>query len=330
MLLISKTPLRVSFFGGGTDYPEYFRHRRGAVIGMAINKYIYIAALKLSGIQSYKYRLAYSQVERTSSVSDIQHPVVKAALDYHSLDQPLDISVMADMPANAGLGSSSTFTVGLLNLLSKIRSENVTKLDLALRAIHLERDLLTENVGVQDQMHAAFGGLNRFEFDAKGYKITPLMIRGDCLNTLLESLFLVYTGVTRHASSVVSDQVVKTREGYIDAPLEEMLQLVDHAYEVILNSEPSEMVASLGALLNEAWRLKKAFSTKISNQAIDDFYSQLRSAGALGCKLCGAGGGGFFLAVVPQDRRQRFFDIVGAEKITALGIDTQGSTILYQ
>lgn len=330
MLLISKTPLRVSFFGGGTDYPEYFRHRRGAVIGMAINKYIYIAALKLSGVQSYKYRLAYSQVERTSSVADIQHPVVKAALDHYGIDQPLDISVMADMPANAGLGSSSTFTVGLLHLLSKIRSENVTKLDLALRAIHLERDLLTENVGVQDQMHAAFGGLNRFEFDAKGYKITPLMMRGDCLNALLASLFLVYTGVTRHASSVVFDQVAKTREGLIEKPLEEMLQLVDHAYEVILNPEPNEMVASLGALLNEAWRLKKAFSTQVSNQAINDLYQQLRGAGALGCKLCGAGGGGFFLAVVPPEQRKRFFDIVGAEKITTLGIDTQGSTILYQ
>ncbi len=156
MMLISRTPMRVSLFGGGTDYPDYFRHRRGAVLGLAIDKYIYIAALKLSGIQSYNYRIAYSQVELVNCVNDIQHKAVKAAFEHYGIMRAIDLSVMADMPASSGLGSSSTFAVGLLNLIAHLREEKVTKLDLALRAIHLERDLVQENVGVQDQLHASF------------------------------------------------------------------------------------------------------------------------------------------------------------------------------
>ena len=172
-MIVSRTPLRISFFGGGTDYPEYFERARGAVLGMAIDKYIYISALRLTSVLDYKYRISYSKIETVSAISEIQHPVVRAVLDHHGLDQPLDISILADLPARSGLGSSSAFTVGFLNLVGTLRHQTMTKLDLARSAVYIERDVLGENVGVQDQYHAAFGGLNRFDFETGRTRLSP-------------------------------------------------------------------------------------------------------------------------------------------------------------
>jgi len=329
MMLISRTPMRVSLFGGGTDYPDYYKNRRGAVVGLAIDKYIYIAALKLSGIQPYHYRLAYSQVEHVDCVTDIQHKAVKAAFDYYQILRPLDVSVMADMPASSGLGSSSTFSVGLLNLIAHLRDEKVTKLDLALRAIHLERELLQENVGVQDQLHASFGGINRFDFDSKHYRVTPMMMHSECLSYLMQSLVLVHTGVTRHASKVVTSQLAHTRSGKITKQLDSMLNMVDEAAEILTSNDPNAMLENLGKILHESWMLKRTLSPEISSQEIDALYDLCMHFGALGGKLCGAGGGGFLLMLVPPNKFDAFVKAVAPAKVINIGLDTQGSTIIY-
>jgi D-glycero-alpha-D-manno-heptose-7-phosphate kinase len=329
MMIITRTPMRISLFGGGTDYPEYFNKHRGAVIGLAIDKYIYIAALRMSGTQSYRFRLAYSQVETVDQIEQLQHRAVRAAFAHHDVKESLDISIMADMPASSGLGSSSCFAVGMLNLIARLKNERPTKLDLALRAIHLERELIQENVGVQDQMHASFGGINRFDFDAGSYRITPILLRGDSLQYLLDSLVLVHTGVTRHASQVVASQVARTRAGAIDTSLERLLDIVDEGERVLRESTGRVLVTRIGEMLHDSWVVKKTLSPHVSSQAIDDLYERSLHAGAVGGKLCGAGGGGFLLMVVPAEQKNSFIDAMQPHRVIPIGLDTTGSTIIH-
>jgi len=331
MLIMSRTPLRVSFFGGGTDYPEYFRApgMRGAVVGMAINKYIYIGALRIDGIQSYRYRVSYSQIERVDAVPEIQHNVVRAGLQHFGWDNPLDISVMSDMPASTGLGSSSSFTVGFINLLSRLSKQTITKLDLARQATRLEHDVLQERVGVQDQLHAAFGGINRFDFDAKGTRIQPLAMTGICQSALTASLLLIYTGTTRHASATLDEQIEKTKSRRIDRELGSLLAMVDEAMTILEGEDPDRLLRDFGRMMHEGWLVKKSLSSRISQPHIDELYDNAMSHGATGGKLCGAGGGGFLLMVVPPQARQRVIAAVRPAKCIDLALDTEGSTILY-
>jgi D-glycero-alpha-D-manno-heptose-7-phosphate kinase len=329
MMLITRTPMRISLFGGGTDYPEYFKKHRGAVIGLAIDKYIYIAALRMSGTQNYRYRLAYSQVETVDQIEHLQHRAVRAALGHYQVAESLDLSIMADMPASSGLGSSSCFAVGMLNLIARLKNERPTKLDLALRAIHLERELIQENVGVQDQMHAAFGGINRFDFDAGSYRITPILLRGDSLQYLLDSLVLVHTGVTRHASQVVASQVARTREGAIDDSLGRLLDIVDEGERVLRESSGAALITQIGEMLHDSWALKRTLSPHVTSPAIDALYERCRSHGAVGGKLCGAGGGGFLLMIVPAEGKARFIESMHPHRVIPIGLDTVGSTIIH-
>jgi D-glycero-alpha-D-manno-heptose-7-phosphate kinase len=328
MLITSRTPLRVSFFGGGTDYPEYFQRARGAVVGMTIDRYVYIAALRLSSTLDYRYRLSYSRVETVKAVSDLQHPLVRTALQHFEISEPLDISVMADLPARSGLGSSSAFAVGFINLLAGLRRRQITKLDLARQAVFVERELLHENVGVQDQYHAAFGGLNRFDFAAERTRISPVQMTGECLSALTSSLFLMYTGVTRFASATLDEQMQKTRSGAVDRDLSHLLVLTGQAVDVLEGGDPERMLKEFGAMLHEGWETKKRLSSKVSNPAIDAMYDAARAAGALGGKLCGAGSGGFLLMLVPPECQPRFEERFAASGIIRVNIDTIGSTIL--
>ncbi len=327
-MIVSRTPLRVSFFGGGTDYPEYFRRARGAVIGMAIDKYVYIAALSLSSVLDYHYRLSYSKVETVGCVDDIQHPVVRSVIQHCGLTDPLDLSIMADLPARSGLGSSSSFTVGFLNLVHALQKRPLTKIDLARQAVYVERELLAENVGVQDQYHAAFGGLNRFDFEGDRTRITPIQMTGPCLATLSESLFLVYTGMTRFASVTLDEQMERTREKKVDNELSHLLTLVDQGVEVLESSNADDMMRRLGDMLHDGWETKKRLSSKVSNPEIDALYEQSRAAGALGGKLCGAGNGGFLLMLVPPARQPRFHAEMQGRVIIPIRLDTIGSTII--
>jgi D-glycero-alpha-D-manno-heptose-7-phosphate kinase len=328
MMIVCRTPLRVSFFGGGTDYPEYFQRARGAVLGMAIDKYIYISALRLSSILDYRYRLSYSRIETAVAAGGISHPVVHGVIKHYCVEEALDLSVMADLPARSGLGSSSSFTVGLVNLIAALQERQLTKSDLARQAIFVERELLRENVGVQDQYHAAFGGLNRFDFTAERTRITPVPMTAPCLDALTSSLFLVFTQVTRLASETLDEQMEKTRSGAVDPSLSHLLALTDQAVEVLECDDPELMLSDFGAMLHEGWETKKHLSSKVSNPQIDALYDAARAAGALGGKLCGAGAGGFLLVLVPPNHQASFLTALRGVSVTRIGLDTGGSTIL--
>lgn len=328
MLVTSRTPLRVSFFGGGTDYPEYFCRAPGAVLGMAIDKYIYVSALRLSNILDYRYRISYSRVETVHDAAAIQHPVVREVVRHYNVAEALDISIMSDLPARSGLGSSSTFAVGFLKLVAALRGSSMTKLDLARQAIFVERELLGENVGVQDQHHAAFGGLNRFDFEHGRTRISPVPIAGPCLAALTGALFLVYTGITRFASETLDEQMARTRAGSVDRDLSHLLALVDQAMDVLTSDDPERMLRDFGAMLHEGWETKKRLSSRVSNPTIDELYAAARQAGALGGKLCGAGSGGFLLVLVPRQHQRGFCERLRGIAVVPIGLDTVGSTII--
>lgn len=328
MMIVSRTPLRVSFFGGGTDYPDYFNRGRGAVVGMAIDKYVYISALRLTATLDYRYKLSYSKVEMVTALEDIQHPVVREVIRHAGLVDSLDMSIMADLPARSGLGSSSSFTVGFLNLVAALQKRQMTKLDLARQAVFVERELLHENVGVQDQYHAAFGGLNRFDFVGSRTRITPVQMTAPCQAALTTSLFLLYTGVTRFASDTLNEQMARTRSGASDADLSHLLTLTEQAVDVLECEDPEVMLRDFGAMLHEGWQTKKRLSSKVSSPEIDALYDAARAAGSLGGKLCGAGAGGFLLMLVPPPRQAAFLAALPAVNITPVGLDTLGATIL--
>lgn len=328
MMVVSRTPLRVSFFGGGTDYPEYFNRSPGAVLGMAIDKYVYVSALRLSNILEYRYRVSYSKIELVSAVEDIQHPVVRSLIKHFNLQDPLDINIIADLPARSGLGSSSSFTVGFINLINWFQHRCTTKLDLARTAIYVERETLAENVGVQDQYHAAFGGLNRFDFDGSRVRISPVQMTSPCVEALTSSLFLIYTGLTRYASDTLQEQMSRTRSGKVERELSHLLTLTGQGVDVLELSDPERMLADLGAMMHDGWETKKKLSSQVSNPHIDALYDDARAAGALGGKLCGAGSGGFLLMLVPPSRQAAFAERMRGITIVPIGLDTVGSTIL--
>jgi D-glycero-alpha-D-manno-heptose-7-phosphate kinase len=329
VLISSRTPLRVSFVGGGTDYPEYYLRHRGAVVGMAISKYVYISALRLDSFLEYKYRLSYSKLETADVPDAITHPVVREVLRHYAVGDGLDINVIADLPARSGLGSSSSFTVGLVHLIATLQQRRMTKLDLAREAVYVERDLLCENVGVQDQFHAAFGGINRFDFSDGRVRISPIQIRDECLRYLTDSLVLVYTGIRRLASETLEEQITATAEQKLDDELEHLLQLTDDTVSVLECDDPRRMVGDLGRMLHEGWMTKRQLSSRVSTPEIDSLYAAALEGGAQGGKLCGAGSGGFLLLAVLPENRPRLTDTLGRDRLVSIGVDTQGSTILY-
>ena len=327
--MCSRTPLRISFFGGGTDYPEYFERKKGAIVGMAINRYIYISLLQSISFLDYRYRLSYSKLEKTNRVDEIEHPVVRGVLKAFGVDRPLDISIQSDLPANTGLGSSSSFTVGFIHLINTLLGRQQTKLDLAREAIRVERDLLKERVGVQDQLHAAFGGINHFEFAKNRIRVTPLYMTTACQELLADSLVLIYSGLTRHASETLKEQLDATKEKKLDASLEQMLVLTEQAVAVLEGSDPDAMIRELGSMLHEGWMVKKSLSSRISNPKIDEIYEVARRNGAIGGKLSGAGGGGFLLMVVPPQHQGALEQAISPAQVVKIGLDVQGSTMIY-
>ena len=329
MMVAVRTPLRVSLFGGGTDYPAYFHREPGAVLGFTIDKYIYLSALQLTSSVDYRYRLSYSQVENVDSVGAIRHPVIRSVLQHYGFDEPTDFSVQADLPASAGLGSSSAFTVSVINLVSHLMGTPRTRMELAREAIHVEQVLLRENVGVQDQLHASFGGINRFDLRGDRFRIAPITISGHDLRVLANWMVLVDTGVKRHASAIVAEQVRNTAQGSLDTELREMLGLVDAAQQVLEDAgRRDDASARIGRLLHQSWQIKKRLSAKVSAPEIDDLYEFCLGNGAIGGKLCGAGGGGFLLMVVPPERRAGFEQAIGERQCVRFQIDCQGTALL--
>jgi D-glycero-alpha-D-manno-heptose-7-phosphate kinase len=301
-MIISKTPFRISFLGGGTDYPDYFNQFGGSVVSTSINQYIYITIRPVLKIHDFKYRIAYSKLEVCQNIHEIEHPVVRESLKYLNIEQGLEINIIGDLPAKTGIGSSSSFTVGFLHTLHTLKGEQVSKEQLAKEAIHVEQVLLQERVGVQDQLAAAYGGFNYMQFSKDALLVTPVHIKAERLEQLQNNLLMFYTGLTRYASEILSEQIKNTQEQKVNVELKSINDMVQKGLH-ILNTE-TENIDNFGALMHEGWMMKKKLSSAISNNFLDDIYSKANAAGALGGKLLGAGGGGFFLMYVPEKAKQ--------------------------
>jgi D-glycero-alpha-D-manno-heptose-7-phosphate kinase len=300
-MIITKTPLRISFFGGGTDYPVWYRQYGGAVLATTINKCCYITCRRLPPFFEYHSRISYTKVENVRGNDAIEHPSVRGCLQFLGIAEGVEIHHVADLPARTGLGTSSAFTVGLLLGLYALQDRMRDKQALAADAIHVEQALLQEAVGAQDQVSAAYGGFNRINFHADStIEVKRVMTAPSRLTELEQHLALYFTGFARTASEIAQEQVRTTpqRKQELDA----MLQLVDEAEAII--TSPRRSLNEFGRLLDEGWQIKRSLTQKITNASIDEIYEAGLSAGALGGKLLGAGGGGFMLFFVPPERRQ--------------------------
>ena len=293
-MIISRTPHRVSFFGGGTDYPAWYRNHGGAVLSSTIDKYCYLTCRHLPPFFEHKYRIVWSRIENCSTIDEIQHPAVAQVLRYVGIDRGVEIHYDGDLPARSGMGSSSSFTVGLLNAIYAVMGKMPTRHELAMESIYIEQELLGETVGSQDQVAAAYGGLNHITFMPNGeIGVRPVTIPTQRIRELNDHLMLFYSGIKRTASNIagsfVDDIESKRRQ------LRIMKDLVDEALSIL--SRGADLRA-FGELLNEAWQAKRTLSPKVSNSRLDDLYETARRAGAIGGKVTGAGGGGFMLLFV--------------------------------
>lgn len=326
-MIISKTPVRISFFGGGTDYPEYFNEYGGCVLSTTIDKYVYITINKIGGLLDEKYRIAYKKVELCHSIDDIEHPSVRETLRYLNIQDGLDINIFSDLPARTGLGSSSSFTVGLLNALYAYQGKMKSKLDYAKEAIHIEKEILQENVGVQDQLAAACGGLNYMELSSSGYVVNPIIISKERKQELDNNLLLYYTGISRFATEVLKEQVEKTKEKKVMVELKDIYDMVQDGMKILSNE--SIPLSDFGLLLDKTWQAKKKLSSAISNGPIDEMYEIAMKSGALGGKLLGAGGGGFFLFYVNNENQTEFRKKMGNFIEIPFQFEGEGSRIIH-
>ena len=284
--------MRVSFFGGGTDYPVWYEENGGVVLSTTINKYCYISCRYLPPFFPHKYRIRYTSREETQTIDEINHPSVRECLNYLKIEKGIEMVHTSDIPAQSGVGSSSAFTVGFLNALYALMGKMVTKRQLAREAIHVEQNLIKENVGSQDQVAVAFGGLNKIEFGSeKDFYVYPVTITNDKLLLLQKHLMLFYSGFSRTASDIAGEQIKNTPGKKKE--LQVMKEMVEEAVN-ILNRDSIE-VRDFGRLLHESWEIKRNLTNVISTSEIDDIYETARKAGAIGGKLLGAGGGGFIL-----------------------------------
>lgn len=300
-MVITSTPLRISFFGGGTDYPIWYRLHGGSVLSTTINKCCYITCRWLPPFFEYHSRISYSKVENVSKNDTIEHPSVRACLHHMGIDDGIEIHHIADLPARTGLGASSAFTVGLLLGLYALKNQMRDKHALAADAIHVEQNLLQEAVGSQDQASAAYGGFNRINFQTDDtIEVRPVLTAQKRLAELQQHLVLYFTGFSRTASEIAREQLKVTPQKTKE--LDTMRQLVDEAEAIITN--PLRSLDEFGRLLDESWRIKRTLTQKISSASIDEVYEAGLSAGALGGKLLGAGGGGFMLFFVPPEKQQ--------------------------
>jgi len=325
-MIISKTPLRVSFFGGGTDLPEFFLKHGGAVIGTAIDKFIYHSVSTFpSKLFEYSVRISYSKVECVKSTAEIQHMPFREILREFGFERDIEIHIAADLPSFSGLGTSSAFTVGLIRALHAFQGRHISREHLTREAIRMEREVLKEVVGFQDQVFAAHGGLNIINFSRSGMiHVERLAISKARRDELSESLMLFFTGITRRAQCVESNKVRNME--HIEAKLLRMLRHVDEAVDILAGNNA---LSQFGSLLDATWREKRELDPGVSNETINSMYTKATAAGALGGKLLGAGGGGFMLFFVPPERRQRVRETLKGYHEIPFGIDAPGSAIIH-
>jgi D-glycero-alpha-D-manno-heptose-7-phosphate kinase len=324
-IVMTRTPLRVSFGGGGTDLAEFYEQDYGAVLSTAIDKYIYVTVKRHGDVFNERIRLNYSHTEAVQEIDEIQNKIARECLRFLKVEPPIYISTVGDLPASTGLGGSGSFAVGLLNALHAFRGERVSAGQLAEEACHIEIDVLKEPIGKQDQYAAAFGGLNFLRFNpGGGVTVEPVRIRNGALGELFSQLMIFWTGHQRDASQVLCEQKANTSK-----KLDDLVHMREHAHrlhDLICNGHLD--APSFGGLLNESWQLKRQLAASISNQKIDQWYEQAMKAGAFGGKICGAGGGGFLLMVVDPGRQDAVRRALGDLSEVPFSYEVHGSQIM--
>ncbi|MGH7873356.1 MAG: GHMP kinase, partial [Candidatus Binatia bacterium] len=299
-VIMTRTPLRVSFAGGGTDLTDFYEREWGAVFSTAINKYIYVTIKRHGNVFNESIRLNYSKSEQVQTIDEIENDIARECLRFLDIEPPIYISTVADLPASTGLGGSSSFAVGLLNALHAFRGERVSAGQLAEEACHIEIEVLKQPIGKQDQYAAAFGGLNFFCFRPGGaVSVEPQRLNNGGLKSLFDCILIFWTGHQRDSSSVLTEQKANT-----SAKMASLLRMREHAVELQkLSSNGGLDIAKFGKILDESWNFKRQLASKISTSEIDEWYRMAIEAGAEGGKLCGAGGGGFLLFIVKPERQ---------------------------
>lgn len=324
-MIVSRTPFRVSMFGGGSDYPAWYRRHGGRVLGFAVNKYCYISVRRLPPFFEHKHRIVYSNIENVREINEIKHPSVRAVLGEMYEGEGLEIHHDGDLPARSGLGSSSSFTVGLINALHALNGRMVTKAQLAEKAIHIEQEIIREHVGSQDQIWAAFGGLNRIDFVQDGqYNLQPLILPSGRQQELMSHLVLYFTGISRIASQVAEKKIANLDKR--SRHIRTMVAMVDEAQYILQNA--NRPISELGELLHQSWQLKRELTDGVTTDEVDSVYAAARESGAVGGKLLGAGGGGFMLFFVPPNKRPELDARLSKLIPVNIGVDVWGSKIV--
>ncbi|MGI6348325.1 MAG: kinase [Eubacteriales bacterium] len=322
-MLITKTPFRMSFLGGGTDYRPFFEKYGGSVISSTFDKYCYVTIRHQPPFFDCKNHIVYTRMERTNTVDEIEHPLVRNAmkfLDMHDLRVVYD----ADLPARSGLGSSSSFAVGLLNGFYALKGKYIDKNRLAAEAIYLERVLCAESGGWQDQIAVAYGGFNRIDFHENSFSVKPLIISKEKKQLLNDHLMLFFTGFSRVSAEIAESQMKTTQDKAVE--LREMLDLVDEGEKVLTNKID---ICEFGRLLDHTWKLKRGLTNKITTDSIDDIYNKAMKAGALGGKLMGAGGGGFMMIFAEPERQAAIKKQLNNLLYVPFSLENEGAQILY-
>ncbi|MDO5775359.1 MAG: kinase [Eubacteriales bacterium] len=323
-MIITRTPFRMSFFGGGTDFESYFKEHGGAVLSTTFDKYCYVSVRHLPRFFDYWNEIIYSKIERVQHTDEIMHPAVRNAMKMKDMHE-LRLSYDADLPARSGLGTSSSFAVGMLNAFSALKGKKLSKRQLADEAIYLERVLCNESGGIQDQIAAAFGGLNLISFGADGYEVRPVDISKERKDELNDRLMLFFTGFSRFSSDIQQGTVKALKDKY--AELKEMTELTFEA-ERLLRNEDADL-NEFGRMLDHTWKLKRGISNGISTGSIDDMYSAGIKAGALGGKLLGAGGGGFLLFYAEPDRQEAVREAMKELLYIPFRFEQEGTAIVH-
>lgn len=325
-MIITRAPYRVSFFGGGTDFPGHYLKHGGAVLSVSINRYSNIQCRILPPFFEHNYCIRYFQTEKVASIEEIRHPSVRECLRFLEYPHPLEVLHSGDIPAMSGIGSSSAFTVGFLLALYGIMGKMKTKRELAEHAVEVERNLIKEHVGSQDQFASAFGGFNRIDFQRDGaIQVTPIMMQADCRRYLQKNLVFCFSGISRISSEIQEEHIRRLPD--ITSELTEMQQLVDVAHR-LLNGNCMD-IDEFGKLLDEAWRIKKTFSSRVSNGVLDEIYKTAMKAGALGGKVCGSGGGGFLVFYVRPEKRESVIAALSPNLVVPIRFEELGAHVIF-
>lgn len=322
-MIITQTPFRMSFFGGGTDMPEFFNEYGGSVLSTTFDKYCYITVRHLPRFFDYTSEFVYSQIERIKCIDEIDHPLIRNTMKYMDMHE-LRLNYEADLPARTGLGTSSSFAVGMINAFYAMKGKYADKKKLADEAIHIERNLCAESGGWQDQIAASFGGFNRIDFKNNSYTVTPVIMPAEKKNELNSNLLMFFTGFTRNSSEI---QKKNLSGGIKTGQLKEMLALVDDAEKTL--EDKNADLDDFGRLLNETWKLKRETGGAISNGYIDELYDAGMKAGALGGKLLGAGGGGFLVFYARKENHKKICSVFKNLLKIPFSFEEGGTRIVY-